>query len=129
MPSLREVQRGFAAAIVFGDFAAVAVLGIVDGGLDAAARIGIYRNNVLGNYRKALGATYPVVRKLVGAQFFNAAVDAFVRAYPSQHGDVNRYGGELPRFITSYPPARELPYLPDVARLEWAVDQAAIAAD
>jgi hypothetical protein len=129
MPSLREVQRGFAAATVFGDFAAVATLGIVGGGLDAAARVGIYRNNVLGNYRKALGASYPVVRKLVGAPFFNAAVDAFVRAYPSQHGDVNRYGGELARFLTTYAPARELPYLPDVARLEWAADQAAIAAD
>ena len=129
MPSLREVQRCFAAATVFGDMATVAMLGIVGGGLDAAARIGIYRNNVLGNYRKALGATYPVVRKLVGIPFVNAAVDAFVRAYPSPHGDVNRYGGELARFLTSYAPARELPYLPDVARLEWAVDQAAIAAD
>ena len=28
-----------------------------------------------------------------------------------------------------YPPARALAYLPDVARLEWAIDQAAIAAD
>ena len=28
-----------------------------------------------------------------------------------------------------HPPARELPYLPDVARLEWAIDQASIAAD
>jgi hypothetical protein len=129
MPSLREVQRGFTAATVFGDFAAVAMLGIVGGDLDAVARLGIYRNNVLGNYRKALGATYPVVRKLVGMPFFNAAVDTFVRAYPSQHGDVNRYGGELARFLASYAPARELPYLPDVARLEWAVDQAAIAAD
>jgi hypothetical protein len=129
MPSLREVQRSFAAASIFGDLAAVAMLGIVGGGLDAVARIGIYRNNVLSNYRKALGATYPVVRKLVGMPFFNAAVDAFVRAYPSQHGDVNRYGGELARILTSYAPGRELAYLPDVARLEWAVDQAAIAAD
>jgi hypothetical protein len=129
MPSLHEMQRGFAAAIVFGDTAAVATLGIADGGLDAEARIGIYRNNVLGNYRKALAATYPVVRKLVGAAFFNGAIDAFVRAHPSVHGDVNRYGSELARFLATYPPARELPYLPDVARLEWAVDQAGIAAD
>lgn len=129
MPSLREVQRGFAAATVFGDTTALATLGVVGGGLDPVARIGIYRNNVLVNYRKTLAATYPVVRRLVGAPFFNAAVDAFVRAYPSRHGDVNRYGGEFARFLAAYPPARELPYLPDVARLEWAIDQAAIAAD
>lgn len=129
MPSLREVQRGFVAATVFGDTAALAGLGIVAGALDPAARIAIYRNNALGNYRKALAATYPVVRRLVGGPFFDAAIDAFVRAHPSPRGDVNRYGGELARFLAAYPPARELPYLPDVARLEWAIDQANIAAD
>jgi len=129
MPSLREVQRGFVAATVFGDTGALAELGIVAGALDPAARIAIYRNNALGNYRKALAATYPVVQRLVGVSFFNAAIDAFVRAHPSPRGDVNRYGGELPRFLGAYPPARELPYLRDVARLEWAIDQANIAAD
>jgi putative DNA-binding protein len=128
MPSLHEVQRGFVAATVFGDTGALAGLGIVAGALDPAARIAIYRNNVLGNCRKALAATYPIVQRLVGAPFFNAAIDAFVRAYPSPRGDVNRYGRELARFLAAYPPARELPYLPDVARLEWAIDQANIAA-
>lgn len=127
MPSLRELQRGFAAATVFGDSAALAGLGIVAGGLDAASRMAIYRNNVFGNYRKALAATYPVVRRLVGAQFFDAAIEAFVRAYPSTRGDVNRYGGDLPPFLATYAPA--LGHLPDVARLEWAIDQAGIAAD
>ena len=129
MPSLSELQRGFAAATLFGERAALSALGIVAGGLDAAARLAIYRNNVLGNYRKALSATYPVVCALVGAAFFGAAVEAFVRAHPSTRGDVNRYGGELARFLAAYPPARSLPYLADVARLEWSVDQAGIAAD
>lgn len=129
MPSLREVQRGMAAATIFDDHTALAALGIVSGTAGAAARIAIYRNNILGNYHKALAATFPVVRQLVGAAFFNAAVDAFVRDHPSTRGDVNRYGGELPRFLSTYVPARDLVYLPDVARLEWSIDQAAIAAD
>lgn len=129
MPSLREVQHGFVAATLFGDSGALAGLDIVAGALDPKARIAIYRNNVLGNYRKALAATYPIVQRLVGGAFFNAAIDAFVRAHPSPQGDVNRYGRELARFLAAYPPARELPYLPDVARLEWAIDQANIAAD
>ncbi|HEY2863532.1 MAG TPA: DNA-binding domain-containing protein [Casimicrobiaceae bacterium] len=129
MPSLRELQRGMSAATVFGDHAALAALGIVPGTMGAAARIAIYRNNILGNYRKALAATFPVLRQLVGAAFFNAVVDAFVRAHPSTRGDVNCYGGELPRFLSTYGPARGLAYLPDVARLEWWIDQAAIAAD
>jgi hypothetical protein len=129
MPSLRDVQRSFATAVVFGDSGAIASLGIVAGQLGAAGRIGVYRNNVLGNYRKVLAATYPVVLRLVGSPFFNVMSEAFVRAHPSGRGDVNRYGGELTRFLSFYPPARDLPYLPDVARLEWAIDQANIAAD
>ena len=42
---------------------------------------------------------------------------------------VNRYGGDFAVFLTGYAPARELVYLADVARLEWAIDQANIAAD
>ena len=129
MPSLPDLQRSFVAAMLFDDVAALVATGVAGGKLDAATRIGVYRNNVLGNYRKALAATYPVVLRLVGAPFFNAAIDAFVRAHPSTRGDVNRYGGELPGFLAIYPPARSLVYLPDVARLEWAVDQAGIAAD
>jgi hypothetical protein len=129
MPSLRELQRGFAAAVIFGDRSAIPRLGIVGSKLDARGRMAIYRNNVLANYRKALVATYPVVQALVGEAFFGATVEAFVRAHPSRRGDINRYGGELAQFLRSYAPARELPYLPDVARLEWAVDQAAIATD
>jgi len=129
MRSLRELQRSFSAATLFGDEVALASLGIVAGRLDAGARIAVYRNNVLGNYRKTLAATYPVVRRLVGAPFFDAAVDHFVRGHPSTRGDVNHYGGEFAGFLNSYPPARELAYLPDVARLEWAIDQASIAAD
>ena len=90
MPSLRELQRGFSAATLSRDPAALAALSIVSGGLDPGTRIAVYRNNVLGNYRKALAATYPVVRRLVGAPFFDAAVE---RGHPSPHGDVNRYGG------------------------------------
>jgi hypothetical protein len=129
MRSLREVQRAFSAAALFGDTAALADLGVVAGAIGPAARIAVYRNNVLGNYRKALAATYPVVRQLVGGASFDATVAAFVRAHPSLHGDVNRYGGEMARFLAAYPPARKLAYLPDIARLEWAIDQANIAAD
>lgn len=129
MPSLRELQRGFALATVCNDNAALAGLGIVAGGIDPAARIGIYRNNVFGNYRNALAATFPVIKRLLGAPSFHGAVDAFVRAYPSTGGDLNTYGGEFAAFLGVYPPTIERAYLPDVARLEWAFDQAQRAAD
>jgi hypothetical protein len=112
-PPLRELQRRFAAAMVAGE----------------DARMRVYRNTVVANYRNALGATYRVVRDITGAVFFDAAVDAFVAAHPSTGGDLNIYGGEFAAFLACYRHARELPYLPDVARLEWALDECNRAAD
>lgn len=115
-PSLLELQRRFAALLR------------ADTG-DPAARIGIYRNTVVANYRNALAASYPVVRALTGAAFFATLVDAYVGAHPSTGGDLNVYGGMLGAFIASYPHGRDVPYLADVARLEWAIDEAYRAAD
>ena len=112
-PSLRDLQRRFARALRE----------------DADARIGVYRSNVVASYRNALAATYPVVKALTGTPFFDAAVDAFTQVHPPSGGDLNVYGGELASFLAAYPHARDLPYLPDVARLEWAIDECARAAD
>jgi hypothetical protein len=114
--SLREMQTRFATSLLN-----------VDGG--PIDRIAIYRNTVFANYRNALGATYRVVQQLVGGPFFHAAVDAYVLVCPSTGGDLNVYGGRFGDFLATYPHARELRYLPDVARLEWAVDEASRAAD
>jgi len=126
MPSLPDLQRRFAEALLCeraaGDLAVAA-------GIDAAQRIAIYRNNVFSNYRNALGASYPVVCRLVGKPFFDTAVDAFVRECPSNSGDLNGYGGDFGSYLARYPHAKALSYLPDVARLEWAIDEAQRAAD
>lgn len=127
MPSLRELQHRFADAL-FADPGAAPAFAIA-GAHSAAARIAIYRRNVFANYRNALGATYPVVQRLVGEPFFITAVDDFVRAHPSRGGDLNVYGDAFGAFLAGYRPARELPYLADVARLEWAIDEANRAAD
>jgi len=145
MPSLRELQQAFAEAVLAPAgtppaFAITGPAGASDGvepgriaadaePADAADRVGIYRNAVFANYRNALRASLPVVLRLVGEPFFHAAVDAFVRAHPSVSGDLNVYGDLFGDFLAGYPHAADLPYLADVARLEWAVDEAQRAAD
>jgi len=94
-----------------------------------AVRAAIYRRNLLANLRDALGAAYPVVRRLVGEAFFAEAADCFARAHPSTSGDLHRYGDGFCAFLEGYAPARSLAYLPDVAQLEWAVARAFHAAD
>jgi putative DNA-binding protein len=72
---------------------------------------------------------YPVVRRLVGDAFFNAAAAAYSLRYPSRGGDLNAFGDEFAEFLGAYAPASSLGYLPDVARLEWAVHECSDAAD
>jgi hypothetical protein len=80
----------------------------------------IYRGHALANLHDALAATYPAVSRLVGEAFFAEAALRFARAHPSRGGDLDEYGEAFAAFLESYPHARALDYLPDVARLEWA---------
>jgi hypothetical protein len=127
MPSLRELQQDFAATLFAGDGAAPPFATIPEE--HAVERIAVYRRALFANYRGALAATYPVVKRLVGAPFFDTAVDAFVLQHPPTSGDLNVYGDAFGAFLAAYPPAANLPYLGDVAALEWAQDEANRAAD
>lgn len=128
MLSLREWQAAFAAALM--DPAGSALpRGIHEGAVSRRERFDPYRASVRGNYRKALHAVYPAVAQLVGARFFDHAADAFARARPSHHGDLNRFGEGFAEFLAEFPGADALAYLPDVARLEWAMEEVFHAAD
>ena len=50
-------------------------------------------------------------------------------AHPPVAADLNVYGERFGVFLEGYPPAATLPYLRDIARLEWAIDEANRAAD
>jgi hypothetical protein len=114
--SLAELQRDFAAAL-FG------------ASPPADVRLAIYRRNVLATLHNSLAETYPVVRRLVGEAFFREAAARFARAASSASGDLNLYGADFAAFIEGYAFARDLPYLPDVARLEWACHECFHGAD
>jgi len=92
-------------------------------------RFALYRGNLSATWRRTLGHAYPVVLALVGEQFFAGLARAYGRQYPSDSADLNHFGARFADFLSSFPPAAELPYLPDMARLEWAVHLAHYAAD
>lgn len=94
-----------------------------------AARFAIYRNNVAVGLRDSLAATYPVVASLVGEAFFAEMARAFVAAEPPMSPILIEYGGGFADFIDRFRPADDLPYLSDVARLEWAWQESYHAAD
>lgn len=94
-----------------------------------AARIGVYANNTLFNRADALAEAFPTVLQLVGEDFFGGMARAYARLHPSQSGDLNCYGEAFADFISGFPPAAELPYLADCARLDWLLHRAYYADD
>lgn len=98
-------------------------------GSDPAQRFGVYRNNVAASLVEALADSFPVVQALVGAEFFRAMAHEFVRTSPPASPVLACYGEDIPDFVATFTPAATVPYLGDVARLEYARVLAFHAAD
>ena len=98
-------------------------------GSDASKRFAVYRNNVAVGLVDALCDTFPVCFELVGEDFFRALAHVFVRQRLPQSRILYEFGAGFADFVAGFEPAREVPYLADVARLEYARVEAWHAAD
>lgn len=128
MPSLSEVQAGFAAALR--DPAAPLPAGIVGpDGEPAPRRFAVYRNNVIVGLVNSVASSFPAVQRIVGEEFFRAMARAYVLAEPPRSPVLLDYGATFADFVARFEPARALPYLPDVARIERAWREAYHAED
>ncbi len=123
MPPLLDTQARFAAAVVRGEMVSAVDL-VIDDAPGATARLAIYANHFRITLIEALASTFPVVRRLVGSDFFAAAARAFIRERPPAGPCLFEYGGAFPAFLDRLPAASSLPWLGDVASLEWAISEA-----
>ncbi len=89
-------------------------------GRPAGRRFDIYRNNVVVALVEALGEAFPVVKALVGEEFFEALAGVYVRAHPPSSPRMMFYGEGFAAFLETFEPVAGFAYLPDVARLEQA---------
>lgn len=127
MTRLEELQTWFTRALLYDDDAVVAT--IQGDGLEPEARLALYRHHVFETLTDVLKATYPVVCQLVDERFFAYAADQYIRRQPPTGPCLFEYGASFAQFLADFPACRELVYLPDVARLEWALHLAWYAAD
>jgi hypothetical protein len=128
VPSLRELQERFYAAMTSSDVSALA-RSVLPNEIGARARIEVYRNNAREGFRKALLADYPVIGELVGAECFRGLAHAYMREHPSRSGDLQSFGREFATFLARRYGGGEFDYLADIARLEWACQEALVAAE
>lgn len=124
---LRESQIAMAESLI--EKTDQVALHIRGSALSPSKRLAIYRHNVVSNLTGALADVFPVVKRIVGDAFFQHAAEQYIVATPSRSGDLNQFGRAWPAFLIDYPYARELAYLADVARLEWAWHECFHAAD
>ncbi|MFZ1415837.1 MAG: DNA-binding domain-containing protein [Defluviicoccus sp.] len=132
MLSLRDLQSRFAAVATGGLLAEQAFAGtgcVIEDAPGAAARLAIHVHHFRLTLIDALGATFPVIRRVVGEAFFTAAARRYVLSQPPQWPCLFEYGEGFPAFVSALPEARSLGYLADLARLEWAINRARHAED
>jgi hypothetical protein len=125
---LHELQAAMAASVLHGTDDALAAL-IRAGGIGFDRRLQVYRNNTFSSLTAALKETFPVVCQLVDERFFAYAAGEYISAHPPAAPRLAEYGADFADFLVGFGPVAHLAYLPDVARLEWAVNAAFHAID
>lgn len=89
----------------------------------------VHRNTAMKGLVDALTANYPTVAQLVGTEWFRACAIEYIHANPARSPILALYGATFPEFLCAFPPAAELAYLPDVARIDRIWIQAHTAPD
>lgn len=95
----------------------------------AEKRFLIYKNNFYSRLVDALRDTYPAVVRLVGDEFFRYAAVEYIARTPPRIATLLTYGETFGEFLATFPPASSIPYLADVARLEFLYLEAYHAPD
>lgn len=129
---LREVQNNFKETML--DHSQLYEKGLYDvisdgSGISIENRMKVYRNNVIRGLSDAAMAPLPMCKKLVGKEFIETAIRSFVVNNLPTEGNLNFYGQDFPEFLKNYEPAKKVPYLSDMASLEWAWENAYYADD
>jgi hypothetical protein len=123
-PSLLEVQRLFLHDLGGGRLGDWLAPYVVADGLDARQRMSIYRDTSITTLVNALRLTFPAVVRLVGEEFFEGAARGFIDRELPRSAWLDEYGSGFVAFLAGFAPAASVPYLADVAALEWAVSRA-----
>lgn len=121
--ALRDLQAAMAAHIVEADRPEL-LASVTSDSIAAAARLRVYRHHVFHSLVTALAATFSTVHALVGEDFFRGLARGFVATSLPTQPVLAEYGAGFADFVAAYAPARDLPYLADMARLDWGLNLA-----
>lgn len=102
LPDLFAFQREFGAAL----------------DRPATGAMAVYRNTVFHGAAEALRANYPVIEQILGQEMFDQVAVDFASVCPPASPVLALYGEGFADWLTHQDWVGDLPYLPDVARVE-----------
>ncbi|MCM2256363.1 MAG: DNA-binding domain-containing protein [Vicinamibacteria bacterium] len=128
--SLRETQACVLAALRAGSGAGeVEALLAPPAFGDVAARWHVYESGYTARFVEALENDFPALHRILGQGPFTSLTVRYTRACVPRCFDLGRLGDRLAVFLETDPLSRTLPFLSDLARLEWALAEAFVAAE
>ncbi len=92
-------------------------------------RLSVYSGGYVARMQEALEEAYETIRHVLGARAFRELARCYAARHPSRDYNLSLAGRDLPAFLASYPLTNDLPFLPDLAALEWKVVEAFHAFD
>jgi hypothetical protein len=94
-----------------------------------AERLDVYAGGYPARIHDALAESYPAVANLVGACAFHALAQRYAAAVRLTSYNLNDAGAPMAGFLRDDALADDMPFLPDLAALEWRVARAFHAAE
>lgn len=83
----------------------------------------VYRGNLVFGLIGAMKETYVFTRVLLGENNFNFFCRDFLYQNPSHNSDLIQYGEGFGEFLATRAEITHLPFIAEVARLEWALER------
>ena len=120
-PSLAELQRAVAAHILRGDGPTIDDWVLVPAGVDVATRLAVHTHGYPARVTESLREAFPATANILGEGSFAALAARYLAHIPAELRNLNDVGAALPAFLQSDGLRHDLPFLPDLAELEWAV--------
>ena len=94
------------------------------GGEPGLSRMKVYASGYLARMKEALEEVYEAVRHITGETLFGDLARDYAKQFPSRHYNLSRAGIHFSWFLKQAVISSKLPFLSDLARLEWSVNQA-----
>lgn len=98
-------------------------------GIDNQLRLQIYQNAYRIRLRETLDTDHPQLGQYLGNSLYDALVDGYIYAHPSQFTSLRQFGDPLPAFLSQQPPFNGSPQIAELARFERLLLSAFDAAD